>query len=170
MKLVNNPESWLAFTDLIFVDPVGTGFSRAVEKEKQGTAEKESDKKKNRRPPSFTDSRGTWSPWASSCRSVFHAIRDGSLRCLSRGRATAVSGRPGLPGSPSRTMVAADSLQDERERERAYAKMSRMLGLPRDLIRRHHGRISPSTFEGPGPTLFGIDRVFYRRHQRPYPG
>ncbi|MBP2298216.1 S10 family peptidase [Azospirillum picis] len=28
--LVDNPDSWLAFTDLVFVDPVGTGFSRAL--------------------------------------------------------------------------------------------------------------------------------------------
>lgn len=32
-RLVENDESWLAFTDLVFVDPVGTGFSRAVEPE-----------------------------------------------------------------------------------------------------------------------------------------
>src|SRR5712671_6323654 len=30
-KLVENESSWLAFTDLVFVDPVGTGFSRIVE-------------------------------------------------------------------------------------------------------------------------------------------
>ena len=30
-KLVANESSWLAFTDLVFVDPVGTGFSRLVE-------------------------------------------------------------------------------------------------------------------------------------------
>jgi carboxypeptidase C (cathepsin A) len=30
-RLVLNEESWLAFTDLVFVDPVGTGFSRVVE-------------------------------------------------------------------------------------------------------------------------------------------
>jgi carboxypeptidase C (cathepsin A) len=30
-RLVANEESWLAFTDLVFVDPVGTGFSRVVE-------------------------------------------------------------------------------------------------------------------------------------------
>ena len=29
--LVRNDESWLAYTDLVFVDPVGTGFSRVVE-------------------------------------------------------------------------------------------------------------------------------------------
>jgi carboxypeptidase C (cathepsin A) len=28
--LADNPDSWLAFTDLVFVDPVGTGFSRAA--------------------------------------------------------------------------------------------------------------------------------------------
>jgi carboxypeptidase C (cathepsin A) len=29
-RLADNPDSWLAFTDLVFVDPVGTGYSRAV--------------------------------------------------------------------------------------------------------------------------------------------
>jgi carboxypeptidase C (cathepsin A) len=28
-RLVDNPDTWLDFTDLVFVDPVGTGFSRA---------------------------------------------------------------------------------------------------------------------------------------------
>jgi carboxypeptidase C (cathepsin A) len=32
-RLVQNDESWLAFTDIVFVDPVGTGFSRVVDKE-----------------------------------------------------------------------------------------------------------------------------------------
>jgi carboxypeptidase C (cathepsin A) len=31
--LVDNAESWLAFTDLIFVDPVGTGWSRIVKEQ-----------------------------------------------------------------------------------------------------------------------------------------
>ncbi len=30
-RLVQNDDSWLAFTDVVFVDPVGTGFSRVVE-------------------------------------------------------------------------------------------------------------------------------------------
>lgn len=30
VRLVDNPDSWLEFTDLVFVDPVGTGFSRAT--------------------------------------------------------------------------------------------------------------------------------------------
>ena len=35
-RLVENESSWLAFTDLVFVDPVGTGFSRVIEAEKKG--------------------------------------------------------------------------------------------------------------------------------------
>ena len=31
VTLVPNPETWLDFTDLVFVDPVGTGFSRLIE-------------------------------------------------------------------------------------------------------------------------------------------
>lgn len=46
-RLIDNPESWLPFTDLVFVDPVGTGFSRMVEEPKkddkaeQGTESKQ---------------------------------------------------------------------------------------------------------------------------------
>ncbi len=29
-RLVDNPQSWLAFTDLVLIDPVGTGWSRAA--------------------------------------------------------------------------------------------------------------------------------------------
>jgi carboxypeptidase C (cathepsin A) len=35
VRIVNNPESWIAFSDLVFVDPVGTGFSRIVEPDKK---------------------------------------------------------------------------------------------------------------------------------------
>jgi carboxypeptidase C (cathepsin A) len=30
VSLAGNPDSWLAFTDLVFIDPVGTGYSRAT--------------------------------------------------------------------------------------------------------------------------------------------
>src|SRR5438132_2561529 len=33
VRLVDNPATWLGFTDLVFVDPVGTGFSRGEGKE-----------------------------------------------------------------------------------------------------------------------------------------
>lgn len=36
VRLVANEESWLAFTDLVFIDPIGTGFSRTVQDEKEG--------------------------------------------------------------------------------------------------------------------------------------
>lgn len=35
-KLVDNPNSWLAFTDLVFIDPVGTGFSHGEDKKEDG--------------------------------------------------------------------------------------------------------------------------------------
>ena len=38
-RLVPNAESWLAFSDLVFVDPVGTGFSRVVEDERKDSDE-----------------------------------------------------------------------------------------------------------------------------------
>jgi carboxypeptidase C (cathepsin A) len=38
-RLVANEESWLAFTDLVFVDPVGTGFSRVIEEESSAGAD-----------------------------------------------------------------------------------------------------------------------------------
>lgn len=30
VRLVDNMESWLSFTDLVFIDPIGTGFSRSL--------------------------------------------------------------------------------------------------------------------------------------------
>jgi carboxypeptidase C (cathepsin A) len=33
VRLVDNPATWLAFTDLVFIDPVGTGFSRGEGKQ-----------------------------------------------------------------------------------------------------------------------------------------
>lgn len=40
--LKDNAESWLSFTDLVFIDPVGTGFSRMIDDKKEETG---SDKK-----------------------------------------------------------------------------------------------------------------------------
>ncbi len=36
VRLADNPDSWLAFTDLVFVDPVGTGYSRATAEGEDG--------------------------------------------------------------------------------------------------------------------------------------
>ncbi len=43
-RLVANEDSWFAFTDLVFVDPVGTGFSRVIDDDnKDGGDQKTSD-------------------------------------------------------------------------------------------------------------------------------
>jgi carboxypeptidase C (cathepsin A) len=34
-RLVDNPDTWLAFTDLVFVDPPGTGYSRAANADRE---------------------------------------------------------------------------------------------------------------------------------------
>ena len=34
-KLIDNPGTWLDFTDLVFIDPIGTGFSRSLVPEDQ---------------------------------------------------------------------------------------------------------------------------------------
>ncbi len=34
-RIVDNPDSWLEFTDLVFIDPVGTGYSRPAKDEKR---------------------------------------------------------------------------------------------------------------------------------------
>jgi carboxypeptidase C (cathepsin A) len=46
-KLVQNDESWLAFTDIVFIDPVGTGFSRLIEPDEAKDGEKTNREKKN---------------------------------------------------------------------------------------------------------------------------
>jgi carboxypeptidase C (cathepsin A) len=43
-RLVENESSWLAFSDLVFVDPVGTGFSRVIEPEKVDDEKKDAKK------------------------------------------------------------------------------------------------------------------------------
>jgi carboxypeptidase C (cathepsin A) len=44
-RLVQNEASWLAFADLVFVDPVGTGFSRVIDEKKDEKGDKKEDTK-----------------------------------------------------------------------------------------------------------------------------
>jgi carboxypeptidase C (cathepsin A) len=46
-RLVDNEDSWLRFTDLVFVDPVGTGFSRVID-EDEGKDAKDTHGEKDR--------------------------------------------------------------------------------------------------------------------------
>lgn len=43
-RLTDNRETWLAFTDLVFIDPIGTGFSRLIDEKDK---EKEKEEKKD---------------------------------------------------------------------------------------------------------------------------
>ena len=54
-RLVDNEASWLAFSDLVFVDPVGTGFSRIVEppEKKEGNGADKGDGPKPPDPKEF---------------------------------------------------------------------------------------------------------------------
>jgi len=45
-RLVSNEESWLAFTDLVFVDPVGTGFSRVIDSDSKKDEKSDGEKPK----------------------------------------------------------------------------------------------------------------------------
>ncbi|MGH7997964.1 MAG: S10 family peptidase [Brasilonema sp.] len=45
VRVVDNVESWLSFTDLVFIDPIGTGFSRSLPQDKDDR-DKESEKAK----------------------------------------------------------------------------------------------------------------------------
>lgn len=50
VRLVDNLESWLSFTDLVFIDPVGTGFSRAVPPDTAPDKPKSADNGKSEEP------------------------------------------------------------------------------------------------------------------------
>jgi len=44
VALTSNEETWLSFADLVFVDPVGTGFSRIIDAKKKGEKKPAADK------------------------------------------------------------------------------------------------------------------------------
>ena len=82
-KLVENESSWLAFTDLVFVDPVGTGFSRIVEEREACRREGRAPR---RRPRTSTSARSaTSSRCASSCRAGSRRTAAGARRSSSPG-------------------------------------------------------------------------------------
>ncbi len=79
--LVSNEESWLAFADLVFVDPVGTGFSRVIEDDRK-------DGEDRRRPDGGDDGEG---------REYFGYKRDLESLCEFMGRWLSAHGRWGSP-------------------------------------------------------------------------
>jgi carboxypeptidase C (cathepsin A) len=79
-RLVPNESSWLAFADLVFVDPVGTGFSRVVASEPKDDAKDE--KKKDD---------------ATDPKEYFGQKRDLESLCEFMGRWLSAHGRWGSP-------------------------------------------------------------------------
>ena len=80
-RLVENESSWLAFTDLVFVDPVGTGFSRIIE-----PPEKKAEAKGDSKPEDTPDP-----------KEYFGYKRDLESLCEFMGRWLSDNGRWGSP-------------------------------------------------------------------------
>ena len=79
-RLVQNESSWLAFADLVFVDPVGTGFSRVVDDERKD------DRKSEKKNEDATDP-----------KEYFGQRRDLESLCEFMGRWLSAQGRWGSP-------------------------------------------------------------------------
>ena len=75
-RLEDNHESWLAFTDLVFVDPIGTGFSRIIKTKKK--TEKPADAPGSRADASQG---GPESPQPSSDSEYYRLSRDLESLC-----------------------------------------------------------------------------------------
>jgi carboxypeptidase C (cathepsin A) len=101
-RLADNEHSWLAFTDLVFIDPIGTGFSRMIEDEK----EKKEDKAGEGTSPKARNtgsSNAIWNPWESLSPNTCPNTSAGRVPYTSPERATAVSARRSSPNCSSRT-------------------------------------------------------------------
>ena len=81
--LVDNEYSILDASDLVFIDPVATGFSRAAKDEKADAF--------------FGDDGGSWIPSANSSGSGRRATNAGSRRNIFAAKATAFSAPPDWP-------------------------------------------------------------------------
>ena len=79
-RLVQNESSWLAFADLVFVDPVGTGFSRVVDDERKDDGKDEKKKED-----------------ATDPKEYFGQRRDLESLCEFMGRWLSAHGRWGSP-------------------------------------------------------------------------
>lgn len=99
-RLVPNESSWLAFTDLVFVDPVGTGFSRVIEPEQNDRA-KDKEKRDDAVDP----------------KEYFGHDRDLQSLCELMGRWLSANGRWGSP-----VVIAGESYGGYR-----VARLARML-------------------------------------------
>ena len=72
-SIVDNPKSWLAFTDLVFVDPVGTGYSRVIRR----SVSNKNNNEKTHHPVSFKKKSSQTQAWgvAEDTESLARFIR-----------------------------------------------------------------------------------------------
>ena len=94
-RLVANEESWLAFTDLVFVDPVGTGFSRVVEAEAEEQKKKEREEMRMATPRSTSATSATSSRYVSSWAGGSPLTAGGARPCSLPARAMAATASAG---------------------------------------------------------------------------
>ena len=102
-RLVTNEESWLAFADLVFVDPIGTGFSRVIETDKKRRVGRRRARPRARRTTrptrrSTSATSATWSRCASSSAAGCPPTDAGRRRSSSPARATAATESGGSRG------------------------------------------------------------------------
>jgi carboxypeptidase C (cathepsin A) len=126
-RLVQNDESWIAFTDIVLVDPVDTGFSRMIEPEEGGDAAKKGGKGEERNPKEY-----------------FTILRDLEAMCEFIGRWLSENGRWG-----SAVFLAGESYGGYRVGRLTRMLQEKGIGLSGSIL------ISPALEPAQLSTFFG---------------
>ncbi|WP_207478279.1 S10 family peptidase [Arenibaculum pallidiluteum] len=198
-RLQDNPATWLAFTDLVFVDPVGTGYSRAArtgdEAERPFWSVSGDIRSLNEVLRLWLTREGRWSSPVFLAGESYGGFRVARLaRSLAEGPGIAVAGVimispviefSTIAGNPydvmswalalpsmaasARALGRGDTAMDQAAVERfalgeyltgiaaiappgagpdeaLVRRLSALLGLEPDVVRRHHGRIPIQVF------------------------
>jgi carboxypeptidase C (cathepsin A) len=126
-RLVQNDESWIAFTDIVLIDPVDTGFSRMIEPEDTGDAAKKGAKAEERNPKEY-----------------FTILRDLEAMCEFIGRWLSENGRWG-----SAVFLAGESYGGYRVGRLTRMLQEKGIGLSGSIL------ISPALEPAQLSTFFG---------------
>lgn len=126
-RLVQNDESWLAFTDIVLIDPVDTGFSRMIEPDETGDAAKKGGKAEERNPKEY-----------------FSIVRDLEAMCEFIGRWLSENGRWG-----SAVFLAGESYGGYRVGRLTRMLQEKGIGLSGSIL------ISPALEPANLSTFFG---------------
>ncbi len=155
-RLEVNPATWLAFTDLVFIDPVGTGYSRAVpgpdaDKTERSFWSRQADLQSlggfiSR----FLADHGRWLSPKAIVGESYGGFRAAALADL-------------LPHdfgvAPSAIVMISPALELSMQDNDRYQLMPWVLRLPTMAAgARLHGRWSPSADDPPGAALAEVER------------